>query len=70
MFEIVNNLDYFDAALANNEYNFDMGFVYDPFRIQSKLNILPLIRPIYSLYDSNVTGGIYQHISKSVFWCD
>lgn len=67
VFEVVNNLDYFDAALANNEYNFDMGFVYDPFRIQSKLNILPLIRPIYSLYDSNVTGWVFISISPNLF---
>ena len=67
VFDVVDNLDYFDAALSSNDYYFDMGFVYDPFRITSKLDILPLIRPIYSLYDSNVTGWVFISISPNLF---
>lgn len=67
VFGVVNNLNYFDAALKSKTYTFDMGFVYDPFKIQNKLNILPLIRPIYSLYDSTITGWVFICISPALF---
>ncbi|HZK26135.1 MAG TPA: histidine kinase [Thermoclostridium sp.] len=67
VFEVVDDLEYFDTALKSHDYYFDMGFVYDPFRIKSKLSVLPLIRPIHSLYDSNVTGWIFISISPNLF---
>jgi len=67
VFEVVENLDYFEKALHSNPYTFDMGFVYDPFKIQNKLTILPLIRPIYSLYDSSITGWVFICISPNLF---
>jgi len=67
VFDVVENLDYFDAALKSKPYTFDMGFVYDPFKIRNKPVILPLIRPIYSLYDSTVAGWVFISISPSLF---
>lgn len=67
VFHTVENLDYFESALKSKPYSFDMGFVYDPFKIKNKLTILPLIRPIYSLYDSTVTGWVFICISPNLF---
>jgi len=67
VFDVVGNLDYFENALKSRPYTFDMGFVYDPFKIRNKPVILPLIRPIYSLYDSTITGWVFISISPSLF---
>lgn len=67
VFDVVDNLDYFEAALKSKPYTFDMGFVYDPFKIRNELTVLPLIRPIYSLYDSTISGWVFICISPSLF---
>lgn len=67
VFDVVDSLDYFEPALKSKPYTFDMGFVYDPFKIRNKLTILPLIRPIYSLYDSTITGWVFICISPNLF---
>ncbi|ANX00275.1 histidine kinase [Thermoclostridium stercorarium subsp. leptospartum DSM 9219] len=67
VFDVVENLDYFEAALNSNPYSFSTGFVYDPFKIKNRLTILPLIRPIYSLYDSSIAGWVFVCISPELF---
>lgn len=67
VFSVVSGLDYFSKALEGELANLDIGFVYDPFRAQSQISILPLIRPIYSLYDSSIAGWVFISISPQLF---
>ncbi len=67
VFSVVSKLDYFTQALEGKVANLDIGFVYDPFKAQNQINILPLIRPIYSLYDSSTAGWAFISISPQLF---
>lgn len=67
VFSVVQGLDYFAPALKGQLTNLDIGIVYDPFKTQSKISILPLIRPIYSLYDSSIAGWTFISISPLLF---
>jgi two-component system sensor histidine kinase YesM len=67
VFHVVSELEYFDAALNREQVGFDMGFVYDPFKPRSQINILPLVRPIFSPYSSNIAGWVFISISPNLF---
>ena len=67
IFSVVNSLDYFTDSLEGKLSNLDIGFVYDPFKAQNQIGILPLIRPIYSLYDSSIAGWVFISIAPQLF---
>lgn len=61
-------LPYFDTLLNSRAYDFSTGFVTDPFYTESyAIPILPVIRPIYSQYNSTVKGWIFICITEKLF---
>ena len=66
MIDIITGLPYYDTLINSPDYTFDIGVQTDPF-LRTKMPMLPVIRPIYSAYDSSIIGFSYIQISFKLF---
>ena len=64
--DIIKDLPYFDELMNAADYTFTIGVQEDPF-IRRSEEMLPVIRPIESLYSSEMVGISYIQISFSLF---
>lgn len=66
MVKTLQSLPYYNELLDAPDYDFSIGVQQDPFRTLEE-PMLPIIRPIYSPYNSDVIGFCYLQISLSLF---
>ena len=66
MIDIITGLPYYETLINSPNYTFDIGVQTDPF-LRAKMPMLPVIRPIYSAYDSSIIGFSYIQISFKLF---
>ncbi|HJD45443.1 MAG TPA: sensor histidine kinase [Candidatus Mediterraneibacter norfolkensis] len=64
--DIIKSLPYFDEVMGASGYTFSIGVQKDPFARRPE-EMIPLIRPIESLYSSDTIGISYIQISFSMF---
>ena len=64
--DIIKELPYFDKLINASDYTFMIGVQKDPFTRRPE-EMLPIIRPVESLYSSDTMGISYIQISFSMF---
>lgn len=64
--DIIKELPYFSVLMSAPDYTFTIGVQKDPFTRRPE-TMLPVIRPIESLYSSDTMGISYIQISFSMF---
>lgn len=62
----VKSLDFFESLINSQDYNFETGFIKDPF-CRNGIMVLPIIRPITYKYNSETGGILFMEISSSLF---
>ena len=64
--DIIKSLPYYEELLYASDYTFSIGVQEDPFSRRPE-QMLPIIRPIESLYGSDMVGISFIQISFSMF---
>ena len=64
--EEIPKLSFFDTLLSDSDYNFSPGLMTDPF-YRKGCQMLPIIRPITSMYSSKQTGYVFIEVSSNLF---
>lgn len=62
---IVSGLPCFDTLLSASDFEWT-GILDDPHSISDGKQIIPIVRPLYSMYSSKVIGWIYVAVSSSL----
>ena len=65
--KIISTLPYLSSAIRNSDFDFSMGLVADPLDGSMRFKMLPVLRPIYDRYTSEVTGYIFMEIDPVLF---
>ena len=63
--KIIATLPYLSTAIHSQDFDFSMGLVADPLDGSLRFKVLPVLRPIYDRYTSEVTGYILMQIDPS-----
>lgn len=58
-------LPYFDELIQAKDFKW-IGLKKDPFQSKSNSLIIPIIRPVYSSFDSSVDGWVYISVNTSI----
>lgn len=61
----VSSLPFFEDLLSARDFQW-AGIIQDPHSISAGKQIIPLIRPLYSMYSSKVIGWTYVAVSSSL----
>ena len=65
--KIITEQPFFDLLYTASDYRF-LGFVQDPITPFEKNNlVLPIVRPIYSVYGKEASGWCYLAITQGIF---
>ena len=65
--QIISTLPYLSSAINSLDFDFSMGLVADPLDGSLRFQMLPVLRPVYDLYTSEVTGYILMEIDPALF---
>lgn len=65
--EIVPTLDFYDKLLNASDYDFSPGIIFDPFINRSNRQVIPIIRPITTKYNSEYSGVLFMEFSVDLF---
>lgn len=65
--QIISTLPYLSSAISSLDFDFSMGLVADPLDGSLRFQMLPVLRPVYDLYTSEVTGYILMEIDPALF---
>ena len=65
--KIIATLPYLSTAIHSQDFDFSMGLVADPLDGSLRFKVLPVLRPIYDRYTSEVTGYILMQIDPALF---
>lgn len=63
--KIIRSVPYFDELVQAREFKW-IGLEKDPFQSKSNADIIPVIRPVYSQYNSSVDGWVYISINPGI----
>lgn len=58
-------LPYFEELIQSKDFKW-IGLKKDPFQSKSNSLIIPIIRPVYSSFDSSVDGWVYISVNTSI----
>lgn len=58
-------LPYFDELIQSKDFKW-IGLKKDPFQSKGNSLIIPIIRPVYSSFDSSVDGWVYISVNTSI----
>lgn len=65
--KIIATLPYLSTAIHSQDFDFSMGLVADPLDGSLRFKVLPVLRPVYDRYTSEVTGYILMQIDPALF---
>lgn len=63
--KVIRNVPYFDELVQARDFKW-IGLEKDPFQSKSNADIIPVIRPVYSQYNSSVDGWVYISVNPSI----
>lgn len=63
--EALSNADFFDTLSGSRDYQW-IGFVDDPFYPGNSPAIVPILRPVYSNFNSDIIGWVYLSVSSDI----
>lgn len=66
MVQLIQNLPYYEELMSLPDYSFQIGVQDDPF-LMKKIQMIPVIQPVYSSYGNTVVGFSYMQISFDLF---